>query len=136
VTIVNVDGGERADLELGPHLEPVVGHWSNYPGTVLRRVARNFPEAATGADIAFGSDLPPASGMSSSSAFMVAVFLAIATLNDLDQSGPFQAAIASMTDLAGYLGTVENGESTGLIGCRSKRRISLPGAAFTSPGRS
>ena len=113
VTIVNVDDGDGADLTLDAHLEPVVGHWSNYPATVLRRVARNFPAAATGADIAFGSDLPPASGMSSSSAFMIAVFLAAAALNDLDQAVPFRAAIGSMTDLAGYLGTVENGQTFG-----------------------
>jgi galactokinase len=113
VAVANADTGERAELGLSPDLQPVVGHWSNYPATVLRRVARNFPDAATGADIGFASDLPPASGMSSSSAFMVAVFLALATLNELDGHPAYRAAIAGPTDLAGYLGTVENGRSFG-----------------------
>jgi len=113
VSIVNADTGERAELELSPGLQPVLGHWSNYPATVLRRVARNFPDAAVGADIAFASDLPPASGMSSSSAFMVAVFLAVATLNGLEATDVFRTAIGQPTDLAGYLGTVENGRTFG-----------------------
>jgi galactokinase len=113
VTIVSADAGERADLELSPELQPEIGHWSNYPATVLRRVARNFPTAATGADIAFSSDLPPASGMSSSSAFMVAVFLAVAALNRLEETDAYRAAVERTTDLAGYLGTVENGRTFG-----------------------
>ncbi len=44
---------------------------------------------------------------------MIAVFLAAAALNDLDQTVPFRAAIGSTTDLAGYLGTVENGQTFG-----------------------
>ncbi len=112
-TVVNADTGERADLALSPDLQPVLGHWSNYPATVLRRVARNFPDAAIGADIAFASDLPPASGMSSSSAFMVAVFLAVAALNELDRTAAYRAAVSRPTDLAGYLGTVENGRTFG-----------------------
>jgi galactokinase len=113
VTIVNVDSGERAALAFVPDLEPQIGHWSNYPATVLRRVARNFPDAAAGAEMAFGSDLPPASGMSSSSAFMIAVFLAIAAVNRLDEREGYRSAIRSRTDLAGYLGTVENGQTFG-----------------------
>ena len=113
VSVVNADTGERAELELSPELQPVLGHWSNYPATVLRRVARNFPGASTGADIAFASDLPPASGMSSSSAFMVAVFLAVAALNELDRTDTYRAAVSRPTDLAGYLGTVENGRTFG-----------------------
>ena len=115
VTVVSIDSGERAELELQPHLEPLQGHWSNYPATVLRRVARNFPGAIAGADIAFGSDLPPASGMSSSSAFMIAVFLAIAAINDLDRQDAYRDGIRSFTDLAGYLGTVENGQTFGAL---------------------
>ncbi len=113
VTVVNADTGDRADLALTPDLQPVLGHWSNYPATVLRRVARNFPDARIGADLAFASDLPPASGMSSSSAFMVAVFLAMAALNELDRAPAYLEAIGAPTDLAGYLGTVENGRTFG-----------------------
>ena len=46
-------------------------------------MARNFPGATRGADIALVSDLPPAAGMSSSSALMVGVFLVLAEVNRL-----------------------------------------------------
>jgi len=115
VSVVNADTGDRVELALEAELRPVLGHWSNYPATVLRRIARNFPDAAIGADIAFGSDLPPASGMSSSSAFMIAVFLAIAALNRLDRTEAYRETIRNGTDLAGYLGTVENGRSFGRL---------------------
>jgi galactokinase len=115
VGVVNADTGDRAEFALSPDLQPVLGHWSNYPATVLRRVARNFPEAVAGADIAFASDLPPASGMSSSSAFMIAVFLAVAAVNELDRTSAYRAAIVQPTDLAGYLATVENGRTFGAL---------------------
>jgi len=113
VTVVNADTGERVVLALSPDLQPAMGDWSNYPATVLRRLARNFPDASIGADIAFASDLPPASGMSSSSAFMVAVFLAVATLNGLEGTREYRGAIGGPTELAGYLGTIENGQTFG-----------------------
>jgi galactokinase len=80
---------------------------------VIRRVARNFPGARRGADLAFLSDLPLASGMSSSSAFMVAVFLAIADVNHLSDDPAYRQAVTTPEDLAGYLATVENGQSFG-----------------------
>jgi len=113
VRVVNAGTGERAEWAIAPDVRPVVGGWSNYPATVVRRLARNFPELTAGADIAFDSDLPPASGMSSSSAFMIAVFLALADLNRLDGTAAYRAAIADRESLAGYLATIENGRSFG-----------------------
>jgi len=97
-----------------PH-EP--GHWVNYAATVARRVAMNFSGCVDlrGADIAFVSDLPVAAGMSSSSALMVATFLALSTINHLDQTDPYRREIHSRVDLAEYLGCVENGQSYGSL---------------------
>ena len=97
-----------------PH-EP--GHWVNYVATVARRVARNFAEGIDlrGADIAFASDLAIAAGMSSSSALMVATFLAISALNRLDETAPYRREIHSPLELAEYLGCVENGQSYGAL---------------------
>ena len=67
---------ETVSFNLDPDLQVRHGHWSNYPMTVVRRLARNFPECRLGMDLAFASDLPPAAGMSSSSALIVATFLA------------------------------------------------------------
>ena len=111
--VFDARSGEETGFAIDPALEPAIGQWSNYPRTVARRVARNFPELARGADVAFASDLPLAAGMSSSSALMVAVFLALAGLNDLDESPTYRDAIHSREELAAYLGCVENGQSFG-----------------------
>ncbi|MCS7238936.1 MAG: hypothetical protein NZ899_11815 [Thermoguttaceae bacterium] len=115
VFLTNVDSAEVVSVELSGDLVPVQGHWLGYPMTVVRRVVRNFPGIDRGAEIAFASDLPPAAGMSSSSAFMVAVFLALAELNAIDQHPAWEENINSLEDLAGYLATVENGQNFGSL---------------------
>jgi galactokinase len=119
VMVIDAARNETAQFSLEPNLKPTVGHWSNYPMTVARRIVRNFPEAQRGAAIALASDLPPAAGMSSSSALMVAVFLGLAEVNHLAGQPQFRENIRNLTDLAGYLGTVENGQTFGtLVGDR------------------
>ncbi len=113
VRVINVAERSEVTLALDPSLPDPPGAWMRYPATVLRRVARNFPGVRRGADVAFSSDLPLASGMSSSSAFMVAVFMAVAGVNGLAEDERYRAAIASPEELAGYLATVENGQSFG-----------------------
>jgi len=113
IRIADLVLGESVRFGLDPELTPRAGHWSNYPMTVARRIARNFPGARRGVDVALASDLPPAAGMSSSSAFVVAMFLALAEANDLPRNPLYEEVLARPTDLAGYLGTIENGESFG-----------------------
>ncbi len=113
VQILDAVGGERTSFDLSPDLAPTVGHWSNYPMTVARRLARNFEEAGTGALIAFGSDLPQASGMSSSSAMITGFFLTLAGVNGLKDTSTYRSQINTVEEQAGYLGTIENGQSFG-----------------------
>lgn len=113
IRVVDARTGDATSFPFEPELEPVAGHWSNYPMTVARRIARNFPGARRGADIAFASDLPPAAGMSSSSALMVAIFLALAAANAIEGTASYTRAIHSREDLAAYLGCIENGQSFG-----------------------
>ena len=115
VRIVDAAWNDRAEFSIDRDLVPRVGHWSNYPMTVGRRIARNFPGASTGADVALCSDLPPDAGMSSSSALLVASFLVLAEPNRLAGRAEYRQAIGTPDDLAGFLGTVENGESFGLL---------------------
>jgi galactokinase len=115
VNVVNARSRACCHLALDPDFAPTEAQWCNYPATVLRRVARNFPLASTGADLGFISDLPAASGMSSSSAFMIAIYLAIADLNAISETEAYRREIGSLEDLAGYLGTVENGQSFGTL---------------------
>ncbi|HUT89304.1 MAG TPA: galactokinase family protein [Thermoguttaceae bacterium] len=115
VIVVDAESEETVSFDLAAGIAPRKGHWSNYPMTVARRIARNFPEARSGAEIAFSSDLPPAAGMSSSSTMIVAVFLALSDVNVLMASVPYRENIHDSTALAGYLGTVENGQTFGSL---------------------
>jgi len=105
--------GEPVSFALDPELVASHGHWSNYPMTVARRLARNFPACRRGMDLAFCSDLPPAAGMSSSSALMVGTYLALAAFNQLDAQPQYRRQVRDPLELAAYLGTVENGQSFG-----------------------
>jgi len=115
VIVHATDRGETADFELAAELVPRQGHWSNYPMTVARRVARNFAGKLRGAEIAMASDLPPAAGMSSSSALVVGMFLALDAVNTLADRPEYKDNVKTPVDLAGYLGTVENGQSFGSL---------------------
>ena len=108
-----IDVAKQVDVQfsLSPTLVPTQGCWSNYPMTVARRLAANFSSARRGVSMAFASDLPPAAGMSSSSALMVMTFLLLRDLNGVERDPAYLDNIQSLEDLAGYLGTVENGQS-------------------------
>ena len=113
ITVTDARRRETIRFEITPDLEPTLGHWRNYPMTVARRIARNFPGARRGADIALASDLPPAAGMSSSSAMIVGVFLILADANDLPNHPRWPAELNDPVHLAEYAATIENGQSYG-----------------------
>jgi galactokinase len=115
IRIVDAADGSTVTCRLDPNLPSSAGDWSNYPMTVARRVARNFPGARRGVDIAFASDLPAAAGMSSSSALMIATFFALADANALDHADAYRREIHTSEELAGYLATVENGQDFGTL---------------------
>ena len=81
IRVTDAANGQTAAFPMDASLELPTGDWSRYPMTVARRLARNFPSARRGAEIALASDLPPAAGMSSSSALVVAVALALIEIN-------------------------------------------------------
>jgi len=111
--LVDARRKEQCEFRIDAELQPTIGSWSNYPQTVARRLARNFPGAWRGATIAFSSNLPLASGMSSSSAFVVGTFLLVADINRLSRCELYQDCIRGMEDLCEYLGAIENGSSFG-----------------------
>lgn len=113
IVVIDAANGETIVFPANADLQPQRGAWSNYPMTVARRLARNFPGAVRGADIALISDLPPAAGMSSSSALIVGTFLALAEVNRLEARDDYFHNLGSRTDLAGYLASIENGQSFG-----------------------
>ncbi|MEP6991784.1 MAG: galactokinase family protein [bacterium] len=93
----------------GAPLKTTGGDWATYLSTVVHRIARDFPAARRGVDIVFASDLPAASGMSSSSALVIAFFLAIEGVNALSADPRYREAIRTPEELGEYLGAVENG---------------------------
>ena len=111
VRIFDAQDARRAEFPVSPDLQPPVGIWSNYPMTVARRLARNFTSVTRGADIGFYSNLPRAAGLSTSSALVIAVFLALADVNQLDEDPLYISEIGDEWRLAGYLGSIENGKA-------------------------
>jgi len=104
-----VDTTRRSSVLLDPNLlEPSI-NWANYPLTVLRRLNRNFPGMVGGADLVFDSDLPSASGLSSSSALMIAALLTLRDVNHLEATDQWRTSISTVEDLAAYAATIENG---------------------------
>jgi galactokinase len=114
------DVGRETSLVLDPDGPLPDVSWGTYPMTVLRRLTRNFVELRRGVDLVFESTLPSAAGMSSSSALMIAVLLALVRANGLDGSDTWTANVRDMReDLAAYAASIENGRSfRGLAGER------------------
>lgn len=113
VRAIAASSGEVREITPDGNAESTPGDWSAYVRTVARRVMRDFPAATRGVDFAFDSDLPAASGMSSSSALVVALFLALAAANDLESDETYSRIITSREVLGNYLGAVENGREFG-----------------------
>jgi len=107
---VNPAYGERS-FKVTSRLEPPIGDWGNYPMTVVKRLCLNFGEKFNGIDIVFGCDLPPAGGMSGSSALMIMTFFAFAAPNNIQDHPLFKKNIVTEGDLAMYLACIENGQS-------------------------
>ena len=119
--------GETVEFAIEPGLKAAAGHWSNYPMTMARRLARNFAGPWIGVDIGLVGDLPLAAGMSSSSAVSVGYYVALADANQLERRPEYIANIHGLEDLAGYLGTVENGRTFGTL--RGDTGVGLAGGA-------
>ena len=100
--------------DMGSSSPPAIrrGHWSNYPLTALKRLSSNF-EQLVGFDAALASDLPKAAGMSSSSAVICAMYLAVDAANSISSRPKFRQQLPTPEDLYEYLGCVENGQTKG-----------------------
>lgn len=118
--------GEEIVARSASFAEPVVlragvdaglpaGHWGRYLQTAIDRMTRNFGPLG-GAEITVSSDLPLASGMSSSSALIVASALVLADLNGFRQTPLWASEIGEdRLRMASYLASVENGSTFGAL---------------------
>src|SRR5688572_25275758 len=80
-----------------------------YVHVIAHRMYVNFPGCDLGINLAIASDLPRASGLSSSSALCVGVALALIKRANLRERPEWQHHLRRVHDLAWYLGSVENG---------------------------
>ena len=115
IRIADVIRQQECRFVASPELDPQSVNWAIYPKTVARRIARNFPGADCGMDMAFASDLPRASGMSSSSALLIATYVLLEQFNQLRVRPEYLSDIRNPEDLATFLGCVENGQSFGAL---------------------
>jgi galactokinase len=115
VRIVDTIDNRPLEFPIAPDLAIPIGAWANYPMTVARRVARNFEGPLVGVDFSFRNTLAVSAGMSSSSALITAVFLALADVNRLRDRNVYREHVHGLEDLAGYLGSVENGQPFGAL---------------------
>ncbi|WP_040282098.1 galactokinase family protein [Tessaracoccus massiliensis] len=123
ITLEDADEGIYASttaVEGELHLTPGTpsglpkGHWGNYVQATIDRLHLNFGELKP-ARLIIDSNLPLASGMSSSSALVVAVALSIIDHNDIREREEWKANVHDDIDLAGYMATMENGLTFGTL---------------------
>jgi galactokinase len=110
--LINEDTKEVVEFDLDGSLVNSDIIWSKYPQSVIERISKNFTsKKLVGCDLLFRSDLPQAAGLSSSSAFIVATFVAISKVNNFPEFSEYRQNINSSEDLANYLGCIENGQN-------------------------
>jgi galactokinase len=115
VLVTDVVLGGRVEGRLTANADAGGASWATYVQAVLRRFSRNFPDLRRGANLAVASDLPGASGLSSSSALVSGLFLALGAVNRVDLHRHYVEQVRSVEDLASYLATIENGASFGSL---------------------
>lgn len=115
--VVIRDARRREILTLPVHGGQKKGNapWSVYPRTVIQRLVHNFGDAVRGADIALASNLPPAAGVSSSSALTVGLTSALVAISALPEHTAWQGTIHDRAAFAGYVGALENGANFGAL---------------------
>ena len=136
------DARRREVLTLPVHALPKKGQvpWSVYPRTVIQRLVHNFGDAVRGADIALASNLPPAAGVSSSSALTVGLTSALTAISDINALPAWRTTITDRAAFAGYVGALENGTTFGAL--TGERGVGTMGGAqdqtailCSAPGR-
>lgn len=103
------------ELPLAPDASPAGPRWSVYVAAVARRVARDFPHAHTGVDVALGSTIPTSMGMSSSSALVVTLAMAVFDANALWESREWAPVAGDTLAFAQYCAAMESGAAWGVF---------------------
>jgi galactokinase len=114
IRLLDVSRSESVTLTTDPAPSDLSG-WRHYANVVVQRLSRNFPGVGLGADVVFASNLPSASGMSSSSALMIGLAETLVHLAGLRDRAEWRGNIAGSLDAAGYYACIENGMTFGSL---------------------
>jgi galactokinase len=105
--------GRRARVPLSRDSRPGGGHGGTYVAAVARRLARDFAPLRAGVRVVSSSTLPRSAGLSSSSAFVTLLTLALAEANGLTSRPEWKAHLGTRLALAEYCGAIETGAAFG-----------------------
>ena len=92
---------------------PGGAHGGTYVAAVARRVARDFGPLRHGVRVVSTSSLPRSAGLSSSSAFVTLLTMALAEANELTARPEWSTHLGSRLALAEYCGAIEMGAPFG-----------------------
>jgi len=109
VRVGDIRDGQIVEVDPARDAPPEYRGLRRYVHVVARRLFLNFPGCSLGAEIAIASDLPRASGLSSSSALVVSVAAALMARARLPERDEYHRCLPTVQHLAWYLGCVENG---------------------------
>jgi galactokinase len=109
VRVGDIFDGQLIEVDPSAEAPPHYHGLQKYVHVVAHRFFLNFPGCELGTNIAIASDLPRASGMSSSSALVVGVAMALIERAGLRDREEWHQHLPDVHALAWYLGCVENG---------------------------
>jgi galactokinase len=105
------DRTQKVLIPLDPDAAHVKGtpSWSTYALAVARRFSRDFPDARRGVEIQLSSTLPPSAGLSSSSALIVVLALALTDANEMQDDERWRELVPDDLARAEYFSAMETG---------------------------
>jgi galactokinase len=101
------------EVPIGPDAAPTRARWSPYVAAVARRIGRDFPRITGGVDVRLASSLPPAAGLSSSTALTIALARAVVDATGLSSNPVFAEHAGSPLGFAEYVAAIETGAAYG-----------------------
>jgi galactokinase len=97
------------DVPLAPRAKATRLRSSSYVAAVARRFSRDFPWARSGVAVEVQSDLPTSAGLSSSTAFVVTLLMALVDANGLADDKRWIGAVPAPLAFAEYAAAIETG---------------------------
>jgi galactokinase len=105
--------GRTARVPLRADARPGGAHGGTYVAAVARRMTRDFAPLKVGVRMHTASSLPRSSGLSSSSAFITLLAIAVARVNALPDRARWRKYIPTRLAFAEYCGAIEMGAPFG-----------------------